>query len=254
MNPNNTRAYVYDVASGKRLQTIETVFGARHAVITADGSRIAFHANTSIFVYDAVSGKNIQAIDVNYSDYNLAISDDGTYLVSGFMSVDVYKWNKNSEKYENVWSAINPNHYVENSVIAASGQLAVAWASYDAEQPSIQAYNIFKGSAPLWTYQYDESVNLQDIPSSISMTTDGLHFVVGSWGNMTETNPEVRVWNFNKQQPIWTFKTSGSVFTVDIAASATKPGTLDVVAGCKAAHANQFGRGGDLYYANIKAN
>lgn len=153
MNPNNTRAYIYDAQSGKVLQTIETVFGARHIVMTADGSRIAFHANASIYVYDAVSGKSIQTIDVGYSDYNLAITGEGTYLLAGFMSLDVYQWNKNTEQYEAIWSAYNPNHYVETSTIVESGHIAAAWASFNAEQPTVQAYSIHKGSQPLWTYQ-----------------------------------------------------------------------------------------------------
>lgn len=252
MNPNNTRAYILGTGSPKILTKIEEVFGARHCVLNGDGSRIVFHANASIFAFDTVTGRKIQEIKVGYSDYNLAMSDDGDYLISGFMSLDVYKWSTSTNQYELMWNAVNPSHYVETSTISANGNLAVAWASFDAEQPTIQAYNVAKGSTPLWTYQYAESTNLQDIPSSIGITDDGNYFVVGSWGNLTDSNPEARVWNFYKEEPIWTLKTSGSVFAVDIAASASKPGTLDVVVGNKATHANVMGRGGDLYYANIK--
>jgi hypothetical protein len=246
MNPNNTRLYFFDATTSKLEQVVEHVFGARHLVMSADGGLIAFHANASIYVYNTQSKRFVWAEDVGYSDFNLAMSDDGQWLVAGFLSLDVYKWN--GQTYVPQWSSTLPEHYVETSAIA-NGNIVAAWSSFDAEQPVVQAYSLSKGSTPVWTYEYAVSTDLQDTPWSASITDDGKFAVVGTWGNLTDTNPEVRVWAMDSQQPIYTLKTSGSVFAVDIAQDVSNPKTLHITAGCKATHANTMGRGGDLYYS-----
>lgn len=235
MNPNNTRLYLFDTSSSKIQQVVEQTFYARHVVLSADGSLIAFHANSSIFVYNANTKQFVWNMNVGYSDFNLALSDDGKTLVTGFMSLDVYQWSDTAKTYQLSWSNALPNYYVETATIA-NGRIFVGWCAFDALQPAVQVYNA-NSASPLWTFTYPQSDNLQDTPWSISATNDGNYFVVGTWGSLNATNPEIRVWKATSDKPIYELSAGGSVFAVDIAAGNTL-GSINVVAGAKATHAN----------------
>jgi len=95
----------------------------------------------------------------------------------------------------------------------------------------------------LWTYIYGNAGGqLQDIVWAVAV--DNGYGVVGSWGNQTQNNPQVRVFHRSSKEPIYTYYTPGSIFDVDILHNGK---SINVVAGCKGTHANIAGRGGFLY-------
>ncbi len=138
---------------------------------------------------------------------------------------------------------------MEDARVSNSGQTLLAFSAYDALQTQIQYYDS-NALTPTINYLYGRSNELQDIPYAISMTQDGQYFAIGTWGNLTSSNPEVRVFSSKQSTPIYEFKAAGSVFDIDIA-TGVKDNVLHVAAGCKSTHANVMGGGGWLYYFEI---
>jgi hypothetical protein len=80
------------------------------------------------------------------------------------------------------------------------------------------------------------------------MKLDEKFFIVGRWGNNTDT-PLVHIFSFESREPVWEMNTKGgSVMSVDIGHLQS---VLHVVAGCKTGHAMSPGKGGNLFYYAI---
>jgi hypothetical protein len=96
---------------------------------------------------------------------------------------------------------------------------------------------------PLWTYNYPTSSGVyQESPTDIDITSNGAYFIIGSWGDAGNVNPEVHIFQRDTIPYIYyTVDMPGSVFSVDISNDA-----LYATACGKHIHANVSGRGGDI--------
>ncbi len=249
--PDNTSHFVlYDAKADKQiLEYVGNGLG-RHLVVSNDKEErfYAFHLGGSIVVFDSQERKTRWQQNVQFSDTALDLTEDATLLVYGFISLEVALWN--GKQYISIYSTKLPNYYVFN-IVAKSNKIVVAWAAYDNLQTIVQTYERgTDGTVKLvFTAPYGKSVALQDVPAGLSITDDANWFVVGTWGNQTQYNPQVRLFSTSGDETaVATLSTPGSVFAVDVANDVHDPKMIHVVAACKMTHANTMGNGGGLYY------
>jgi len=141
-------------------------------------------------------------------------------------------------------------YYLKSCAISSDGgTLAAGWYRTSFLQNRVQLFDP-DSPTPLWSYLFATGGGeWQDVPSAMGLTSDGGYLVVGSWGDQLNTNPEVHVFARPLSNPILTVDTPGSVFDVDIIEAGG--GGAYVTACGKHIHANESGRGGDLYSIRV---
>ncbi len=213
--------------------------------ITADGRYVAFYSGAIAYVYDRQTGALRWSGSMGAGNAPLAISGDGAHLAYGWMSLYVRVWD--GSVYAPLWSVPGGSNWLRSCRFSLDAStLVVGWYQYSTHlQNTIQLFEM-PSSSPLWTYTYPMGAGTyQDIPYEIAATHDGSYIAVGSWGDEANTNPEVHVFEHAAPEPVMTLDAPGSIFGIDIVEEAR--GTVYVSACGKHIHANENGRGGDLY-------
>ena len=218
----------------------------RYVKINADGRYTAFIALATLIVFDRDS-LNVRAqIPMGASNSALDISGDGDLVAYGWPTLVLMEWNGSS--YQTAWSyAVGGGYYLSKIAISNDGSTMVScWY--------IGPHNTFKvvvhntgSSTPLWIYDYPvSSGTYQEVCFDIDITDDGAYFIIGSWGDDANINPEVHIFQRDVTPHIYyTVDMPGSMFSVDI----SNDGSYATAAG-KHVHANAMGRGGDIVLIN----
>jgi hypothetical protein len=219
----------------------------RYVKINADGRYTAFIALATLIVFDRDSLNVRDQIAMGASNSALDISGDGDLVAYGwYPSLVLMEWNGTS--YQNLWSyAVGGTYYLSKIAISNDGSTIVScWY--------VPPHNTFKvvvhdvgSSTPLWTYDYPvSSGTYQEVCFDIDITDDGSYFIIGSWGDDANINPEVHIFQRDDTPHIYyTVDMPGSMFSVDI----SNDGSYATAAG-KHVHANALGRGGDVVLIN----
>ena len=219
----------------------------RYVKINADGRYTAFIALATLIVFDRDSLNVRDQIAMGASNSALDISGDGDLVAYGwYPSLVLMEWNGTS--YQNLWSyAVGGSYYLSKIAISNDGSTIVScWY--------VPPHNTFKvvvhdvsSSTPLWTYDYPvSSGTYQEVCFDIDITDDGAYFIIGSWGDDANINPEVHIFQRDDTPHIYyTVDMPGSMFSVDI----SNDGSYATAAG-KHVHANALGRGGDVVLIN----
>lgn len=244
-SPPGTDAHLllFDAGSSTPLANYEaTGLGfPRYVKINADGRYTAFIALSTLIVYDRdVPGVRDQ-ISMGATNSALDISGDGNLIAYGWSSYKVMEWNGSS--YQQLWSWSAGGYYVGRIAISADGTTIVScWYSSSFNTLKVVVHNP-GSSTPLWVYDYPQSNGTyQEIAGDVDITDDGQYFVVGSWGDAQNLNPEVHIFQRDDTPHLfYTTDMPGSVFSVDISGD----GRYATAAG-KHVHANQMGSGGDI--------
>jgi hypothetical protein len=215
----------------------------RNLSIGADGRFAAFIGLATAYVVDRDLGVLRWSGSMTASSDPIAISTDGQYLAFGWTSLRMLRWSGTA--YSSLWTVAGGNYGLGPCVFSGDGSTFVAgWYRTSFDQNRVQVYAP-SSSTPLATYLYPQSGGAyQDIPSDIAVTPDGQYVLVGSWGDQLLINDEVQLFGRDLAGPKMTLDTPGSVFDVDL----VRQGPDLIITACgKAVHANQQGRGGDLY-------
>jgi WD40 repeat protein len=249
-DPQFVRLYCFDPASSTPFAMCDGPANgfARNVDVTPDGRYVAFISAADAYVYDCDTQAVRWSGSMGASNDPLAISGDGNYIAYGWTSLYVKQWNGSA--YVLLWTSPGGSYWVGPCRFSGDAStLVVGWYDHSSYlQNRIQLFEM-PSQTPLWTRLYTlGSGTYQDIPAVIEMTADGSHLVVGSWGDTGNTNPEVQIYEHDSPDPIYTVDTPGSVFDADIAKAGSY---VYVVAGAKHVHANQQGRGGDLYSIRV---
>lgn len=251
-NPQFVRLYCFDCNSSFPIGTCDASSGtfARNLDISADGRYIAFIATADAYVFDRDTAALRWSGSMGATNDPIAISGSGNYLAYGWMTLYVREWN--GATYAQIWTFPGGNYSLKTCRFSLDeSTLAAGWyrrSTYD--QNRIQLYDM-PSATPLWTHLYPQSSGShQDVPWSMALTADGGYVLVGSWGDQMNTNPEVQIFEHASPDPILMVDTPGSVFNVDIAGDGA--GGAYVAACGKHVHANQSGRGGDLYSIRVR--
>lgn len=241
------RLYLYDPVDGSDLGVYDGPAGfARNLSITDDGRFIAFIGLSTAYVVDRDAGAIRWSGSMGATNDPIAISADGSYLAYGWSSLTVRQWDGTA--YATLWSIGGAGYYVKTVAFSGDGDtFAAGWYKSTYTQNRIQLFDM-PSNTPLWTFLTAEATGEhQEIPSDLALTRDGSHLLVGSWGDQFNLNPEVHLFAREEAVPIFTIDTPGSVFDVDLAPDGACG--LSITACGKHVHANQQGRGGDLFSA-----
>jgi len=245
------RLYYFDSDSNEPLGTYdleEDSFG-RNVDITDHGEYIAFFVRSSVYVLDRDAGTLRYSVNAVYSNDAMAISGSGEYIAYGWLSLYVRRWNGTT--YEPLFTIPGGSEYLKRCTLSSDDStMAVAWYTTAYKQNHVELYEL-PSSTPLWSYLYEYGAGeYQDIVDDLALTANASHLAVASWGDIVNTNPEVHVFPHDSPTPVLTVDTPGSMFDVDIATAFD--GTIYLSACGKHVHANQQGRGGDLYSVLVK--
>jgi WD40 repeat protein len=250
-DPSIARLYYFDANSSVPLGTYDPPGGsfARNLGITEQGELVAVYAAAAVYVYDTVTGSERWSASAGASSSVLAISGDGRYLAYGWPGLTVREWNGSS--YEYLWSRSVSGFYTRVCAFSTDNSTLVVgyYRSADFLQNRIELFEM-PSNTPHWTHLYAVgSGAYQDIPGDIAVTADGSYVAVASWGDVGNTNPEIHVFRHEDSTPVLTVDTPGSMFDIDIGTACD--GTVYVSACGKNIHANENGRGADLYAIRI---
>jgi len=251
-SPQVARLYCFAADSPEPLGTYDTpqYVTSGNLDITADGAYIAFHAGAIAYVFDRDAAALRWSGSMGAGNDPLALSGNGSYLAYGWTSLVVREWSGSA--YNVIWSVPGGSFWLRSCRFSLDeGTLVAGWYDHNTHlQNRVQLYRP-SSSSPLWTYDYQfGSGGYQDIPSEIAVTSTGGHIAVASWGDQANTNPEIHVFEHGSPTPILTVDTPGSMFDIDIAEDADGP--VYVAACGKHIHANENGRGGDLYSIRLR--
>jgi hypothetical protein len=218
----------------------------RYVKINADGRYTAFIALATLVVFDRDSLDVRARIDMGASNSAMDISGDGDLIAYGWPSLILMEWNGSS--YQNLWSyTVGGGYYLSRIAISNDGSTMVScW--YNSPHNTIKlVVHDTSSSTPLWIYDYPVSSGVyQEVCYDIDITDDGAYFIIGSWGDDANINPEVHIFQRDITPHIYyTVDMPGSMFSVDI----SNDGSYATAAG-KHIHANAFGRGGDIVLIN----
>lgn len=218
----------------------------RYVKINADGRYTAFIALATLVVFDRDLLSVRAQISMGASNSALDISGDGNLVAYGWPSLVIMEWTGSS--YQNLWSySAGGGYYLSRIAISNDGSTMVScW--YNSPHNTIKVVVHDTGSStPLWIYDYPTSSGTyQEVCYDIDITDGGAYFIIGSWGDDANLNPEVHIFQRDTTPHIYyTVDMPGSMFSVDIA----NDGSYATAAG-KHIHANVTGRGGDVVMIN----
>ncbi|MBE0432983.1 T9SS type A sorting domain-containing protein [candidate division WOR-3 bacterium] len=218
----------------------------RYVKINADGRYTAFIALATLIVFDRDSLAVRAQISMGASNSAMDISGDGDLVAYGWPSLALMEWNGSS--YQNLWSYnVGGGYYLSRIAISNDGSTMVSCWYNDPHNTIKVVVHDTGSSTPLWIYDYPVSSGvLQEVCYDIDITDDGAYFIVGSWGDDANVNPEVHIFQRDSTLHVYyTVDMPGSVFSVDIAGD----GSYATAAG-KHVHANTMGSGGDIVLIN----
>jgi hypothetical protein len=242
--PSGTDAHLllFDADSANLVDYTATGLGfPRYVKINADGRYTAFIALSTIVVYDRDSLSVRSQIPMGFTNSALDISGDGNLIAYGWPTMQVLEWNGTS--YQTLWTWSPGGYYVSKIAISNDGSTIVScWYPTVHNTIKVAVHNA-GSSTPLWTYDYPTSSGVyQESAADIDITNSGSYFIIGSWGDANNINPEVHIFQRDTiPHTYYTVDMPGSVFSVDI----SNDGTYATACG-KHIHANVSGRGGDI--------
>lgn len=213
----------------------------RNSALSADGRYAGFRTNTHVAVFDRDLNALRESLYIGFGATPFDMSGSGDLIVYGWSSLEARMWTGAS--YNPIWSYSVSGHYLSTVSVSQDGSLVIGgWYNTSFTSAKVTVHEAESG-ALMWEYTFATSSGLyQESIRRIEMTPDGRYFIVGSWGDDANLNPEVHIFDRDAgPTPYFTADMPGSVFDVDISAD----GGYASACG-KHIHANVSGHGGDI--------
>ena len=213
----------------------------RNSALSTDGRYAGFRTNTHVAVFDRDLNALRESIYIGFGATPFDMSGSGDLIAYGWSSLEARLWT--GAAYSPLWSYPLSGYYLSTLSLSQDGSLLVAgWYTTSFSSAKVTVHEAESG-ALMWTYTFAPSSGLyQESIRRIEMTPDGRYFIVGSWGDDANLNPEVHIFDRDLgPTPYFTVDMPGSVFGVDISAD----GAYASACG-KHVHANVSGHGGDI--------
>jgi hypothetical protein len=243
---SGTALRVLDAGNGSVIDA-KTVSGTHQRgplVVTPDGKFILFRVSAMLHVF-GFNGTSLtlrESVDARSSTDCHGLSHDGRYLVHGFTTTTIRRWNGSS--YATLFVHGEPGFYSGRAILDGAGHLYNAWYRPDFKQARLVCHTL-PSSTPTWTFNYKVVTgSYQDIIHALAATDDGKYLVAASLGNQDNLNPEIEIFNGLTGEYLFGVDTPGSMACCDVTISGSN--VYATVAG-KHVHFNKSGRGGDIY-------
>jgi len=246
-----TQVIDWDVSSGDQLGVWNNNDNGGRALVVAN-TVSAIIDDATLVIIEKATGKMLWNDTFDFSTSTVCISSDGSSVAYGFEAIELLTLNGNS--YSEVWNVGTSgpeSMYFAGACAIEAGNVAVGWYSDSYNQNQVTLYTT-QSSTPVYTYNYPSTTDsCQDLPIAAAMTDDGAYFVMGSWGDCSDTVPQTNVFSTaatGGTAPAFSYTGPGSVFSADIITT----GNHVYATSCgKHVHANQFGDGGDVFAIQI---
>lgn len=213
-------------------------------VMGSNGRFILFRVSTMLHVFE-FNGTTLtlrESVNAGSSTDCHALSPDGVYLVHGFQTTTVRRWNGST--YASLFVHGESGFYSGRAVVDAAGHLYNAWYRTDFKQARIVCHTL-PTATPTWTYNYRAVTGTyQELINALASTDDGKYLIAASLGNQDELNPEIEIFNGLTGDYLFGVDTPGSMAYCDVVVAGNN---VYATAGGKHVHFNQMGRGGDIY-------
>jgi hypothetical protein len=242
-NSGTTELIMFDAASSTPLVDYYAtgLSFPRSSALSTDGRYAGFRTNTHVAVYDRDLNALRESIFTGFGAAPFDLSGDADLMVYGWSPMEVRQWT--GAAYSPLWTHSEGGYYLSTVSISQDGSTVIGgWYNSSFTSAKVTVHDGATG-AVAWTYTFPTSSGLyQESIRRIEMTPDGSYFIVGSFGDAANLNPEVHVFDRDAgPTPYFTFDMPGSVFDVDISAD----GAYASACG-KHVHANVSGHGGDI--------
>ncbi|MGD8719372.1 MAG: T9SS type A sorting domain-containing protein [Candidatus Zixiibacteriota bacterium] len=247
---SNTKLRVLNATNGAVIDEATTTNPYQRAkiIVSPDGKYIMYRNSSVLHVY-AFNGTTLtlrESVNVGASTDCHGLSPDGKYLAYGFSSMSVREWNGSA--YAPLFTHVVSGSYARNATFDAEGRLYTSWYRSDYKKPSIVCHTL-PSSTPTWTFDYQVVAGSnQELIVDLAVTEDGDYLAAASWGNESNLNPELEIFNARTGDYLFGVDSPGSMGACDIVVAGSN---AYATAGGKNVHFNTMGRGGDIYCVHV---
>ncbi len=220
-------------------------YGMSLAEESLEGGRVAVNGKYHMYVLDMLDGDIIWSAPTYNSEGSVRLSEDGMVLVIGSLSgrLRTFAWQGDRSEYCELW------HYsftgaqaswVTSVAVSPDGQTVAAGSLdffEDRYEGRVAVFDACGFGEPIWM-----SRPFGDEISDIKFDHSGGIFAVTSWGDFNNETADMAVFETHNPEPIFQAVTPGSLDGLDISDDGRR-----IIAGGKAVHNRQFGRGGRFF-------
>lgn len=234
------RAYIINAADGTQRSVWNGSGGITAVDISDDGSTALITNDFNGRVIDTATGtQTFNATGAGSGGWYVISGNGNTIVVGGF---DMRVFKRVGTSWSNVINFSAPNQWFAwGFAVSRDGNTVVSMSHMYLTylETHTRAWDVPTG-ALLGTYSTTAGGALQSSISGAACSDDGSSFAVSSWGSEDNAHPEVHIFDRNVNL-IGSIDTFGSVFALSMSTDGRY-----VTSGSKAAHANNFGNGGDV--------
>ncbi len=235
------RAYFINAADGTLRSQWDGNGGITAVDVSDDGSTALITNDFNGRVIDTATGtQSFNATGAGSGGWYVISGNGNTIVVGGF---DMRVFKKVGTSWTNVINFSGPNQWFAwGFAVSRDGNTVVSMSHVYLNylETYTRAWDVPSG-ALLGTYYTTAGGALQSSISGAACSDDGSSFAVSTWGSEDNAHPEVHIFD-RTVSVVGTIDTPGSVFAL-----AMSPNGRYVSSGSKAAHANNFGNGGDVF-------
>ena len=215
---SGTALRILDASNGSVIdeKAVTGTFQRGPLVVTPDGKFILFRVAAMLHVY-GFNGSALtlrESVNTGSSTDCHGLSRDGQYLVHGFKTTTVQRWNGSS--YATLFVHGESGFYSGRAILDGAGHFYNAWYRPDFKKARIVCHTL-PSSTPTWTFDYKEVTgSYQDIIVEMAATDDGKDLVAASLGNQDNLNPDIEIFNGLTGDFLYGVDTPGSMATCDV--------------------------------------
>jgi len=246
-----TRVYIFSAGSSEPSEVISFNDSiAQMLRVSSDGKIIGLLQGSFASIYDRETGSLRQRLRIGSSTINFAMSASGDRIITGWREAVVHQWDGSRYREKFRYRDSDGTWYHRYCSISGDGSTAVITANKsDYSLNRVHLVNLIDYEL-IWSYQIEraEGSDLQLLPSQSDISHDGSIFILGNWGDDSESNPALMVFQRETPQPYFLHSPGGSITSTAI----TKNAPYYAAAAGKLVHMNIWGAGTNLYSLDLE--
>lgn len=232
---------VLDGATGVELKRLVTATYVSGVELSDDGTRAVLTEGATANVVETADLTSLFSFNVSGSGGTARLSRDGLVAAAGGFNCRAYR--DTGSGWVQVWSEAESQQWYGGGVAVSGDGSTLFSASYKYTTYLNLTYRIIdlQTSTELARTTTNGLGAYQDSIQRAQASQTGDYFAVASWGTENNAHPEIQVFDRDAVL-VGSIDMPGSPFDVDL----SRDGST-LVAGGKAVHANEMGRGADAY-------